>query len=119
MTTVLVHSSPPDIRVVARRAINDSLYIKGWSLRGILTDAINSPNDFKLASAYVGEEMVGIACLESGMFISVFVKPEYRKQGIASKMFEKLHIDHFCEAVIGEPQSKFLFESFGVNIQDD
>lgn len=101
---------------IAESAISNHLYIEGWALIDILNDAVCGPQNFKIAAAYHENKIIGVACLELEEFISVFVLPEYRNQGVATRMFELLHIDETCSCFIGEPQSQRLFEKFNVDI---
>lgn len=106
------------VQEMAKTAISTNLYIPGWSLLDILNSAITRPETFHLVGAFDDDRMVGVACLERLTFVSVFVHPEFRQRGIATKMLEKLHVDEMCECRIGEPQSKKLFENFNLYIQD-
>ena len=110
---------PKLVKQIAQTAIDAHLYIDGWSLIDILNDAIIGPKNFRLAAAFTDEgKMVGIACMEFDTYVSTFVLPEYRRQGVATEMFKLLKVNKYCECCLGEPQSKFLFEKFDLLIHD-
>ena len=103
---------------LAKLAINHHLYIDGWTLINILQDVISHPTRFTIAMSLVNQIPVGICVMEDFTYVSTFVLPNFRRQGIGTNLFTTLHVDSMCECVIGEPQSRHLFEKFNVVIHE-
>lgn len=77
---------------MAKLALEMHLYVPSWTMQGAYADIKSGENvDYDFAMAFSGKKVLGCIILNKMTGeVDVFVKKEYRRQGVGSKLIQMM-----------------------------
>lgn len=102
----------------AALALSNRLFINSWTLREDLMWAVEHPRQYTIELEFVNKRPVGVALLDKrDGLVSIFVRKKYRRNGVGTKLINKLK-NSIKKAGYGIVGSDKFFNKVGIAVDN-